>query len=77
MAKHIMPLVITAQAESQWDNKPSLKCDPQIKEAITALVDANNTQAKGRAGSRDPARLPVVYWGTKWLTSASRPVHLG
>lgn len=76
MAKRIMPPDITPQAESQRDNKPSLKCDPQIKEAITALEDSNNTQARGRAGLRDPTGLPVVYWRTKWLTAASRPVHL-
>lgn len=73
ITKHMMPSDITPQAESQWDNKPSLKCDPQIKEAITALEDANNTQWWGRAGLRDPTRLPVVYRRTKWLTAASAP----
>lgn len=77
MAKHIMPPDITPQAESQWDNKPSLKCDPQIKEAITALEDSNNTQARGHVGLHNRTGLPVVYWRTKWLTSASQPVHLG
>lgn len=77
IAKHILPPDIIPKAENKWDNKPSLKCDPQIKEAITALEDANNTQPRGRTGLRDPTCLPVVYWRTKWLTSASQPVHLG